>query len=269
MAAKELKIHQIVQVFREIIKRKTTYNETNLHYEYFKRVGDTIPYKTHGFLSLRDFLEKNAGDLFYFERVSKDLEFIAPKRIDSECSSDYSMVRKEQPKKVSVVKRIEQNEVYSSGSEKSKRVLVSNNIYFGQPQSTGVNNPFQNIRNDIKISFDFDAQKREVDRRAAAIDDSATENESATNGIQINGGKGNSAGGDTYSLVSRDDKQMDVDDDAGADCDFPWDDKYWHLSITAAVSTSEIWARFFDPFEVQLHGNCLFLNIEHFKLSFT
>lgn len=249
MAANELKIDQIVQVFCEIIKRKTTYNETNLHYEYFKRVGDTIPYKAHGFLSLRDFLEKNAGNRFYFERVGKDLEFIAPKRIDGECSSDYSVARKEQPKKLPVVKRIEQNEVYSSGSEKSKRVLVSNNIYFGQPQSTGVNNPFQNIRNDIKISFDFDSQKREVDRRAGIVD-SATECESATNSVQINGGKSNSAGGDTYSLVSRDDKQMDVDD--GADCDFPWDDKYWHLSITAAVSTNEIWARLFDPFEVKL-----------------
>lgn len=252
MAANELKIDQIVQVFREIIKRKTTYNETNLHYEYFKRVGDTIPYKAHGFLSLSDFLEKNAGHLFYFERVSKDLEFIAPKRIDCECSSVYSVARKEQPKKVSVVKRIERNELYSSGSEKSKCVLVSNNIYFGQPQSTGVNNPFQNIRNDIKISFDFDSQKREVDRRAA-IDDSA-----ATNGIQINGGRGNSDGGDTYSLVSSDDKQMDVDD-GDDDCNFPWDDKYWHLSITAAVSTNEIWARFFDPFEVQPRSSCLFL----------
>lgn len=245
MAAIELKSDQIVQVFREIVKRKTTYNETNLHYEYFKRVGDTIPYKAHGFLSLRDFLEKRAGDLFYFERVSKDLEFIAPKRIDSGSSSVYSMDRNEQPKKVSIVKHIEQNEVYSSGSEKSKHVLVSNNIYFGQPQSTGVNNPFQNIRNDIKISFDFGSQKREVDR-CAAIDDNTMDSKSETNDIHVNGSNSNT--GDAYSLVSCDDKRMDVDD--GADCDFPWADKYWHLSITAAVSTNEIWARFFDPFEV-------------------
>lgn len=197
--------------------------------------------------------------------MSKDLEFIAPKRIDSDGSSVYSVVRKEQPKKISVVKHIEQNELYSSGSEKAKRVLVSNNIYFEEPQSTGVNNPFQNIRNDIKISFDFDSQKREVDRRAA-IDDSATENESATDGIQ-NGGKSNSAGGDTYSLVSRDDKQMDVDD-GRADADFPWDDKYWHLSITAAVSTKEIWARFFDPFEVQSTANVYFCKLGIFKFVF-
>lgn len=249
MAANELKIDQIVQVFREIVKRKTTYNETNLHYEYFKRVGDTIPYKAHGFQSLRDFLEKKAGDLFYFERVSSDLEFIAPKRFHSSgCSSIYSEAGKEQSKVVSVVK---QNEPYGSGSEKSKRVLVSNNIYFGQPQSTGVNNPFQHIRNDIKVSFDFDAQKREVDRRAV-IDDNTTENDSATNDKQVNGSKSISNSGDAYSLVSsRDDKRMDVDDE-GADLNLPWDDKYWHLSITAAVSTNEIWARFFDPFEVQL-----------------
>lgn len=230
MAAIDLKTDQIVQVFREIIKRKTTYIETNLHYEYFKRVGDTIPYKTYGFLTLRDFLEKTAGDLFYFERVSKDLEFIAPKRDG-----------KEHPKKVTIVKRIEQNEQYSSGSEKAKCVLVSNNIYFGQPQSTGVYNPFQNIRNDIKISFDFDSQKREVDRCAAIDGDTA-------NDRHVNGNS--STGGGTYSSVSCDDKRMDVDE--GADCDFPWDDKYWHLSITSAISTNEIWARFFDPFEVQL-----------------
>lgn len=252
-----MKIDQIVQVFREIIKRKTTYNEINLHYEYFKRVGDTIPYKTHGFPSLRSFLEKNAGDFFYFDRVNNDLEFIAPKRVNCDGSSVHLAAKKEQPTQMSVEKHIEHNELYSGGSEKSKRVLVSNNIYFGQPQSTGVNNPFQNIRNDIKISFDFDSQKREVDRRAA-IDDSASENESvsAANGTQMNGSK--SAGGDTYSLVSRDDKQMDVDD-GNANVEFPWDDKYWHLSITAAVSTNEIWARFFDPFEVQSHSECIFL----------
>lgn len=249
MAATELKTDKILQVFRVIIKRKTTYNETNLHYEYFKRAGDTIPFKTHGYQSLREFLEKKAGDLFYFERVSKDLEFIAPKRVDTNCSSSvYSEDDcREQPKKLSVVKRIEQNDNYIGGSEKARRVLVSNNIYFGQPQSTGVNNPFQNIRNDIKISFDFDSQKREVDQCAAIDDNTTTESEITVDDKRVSGSGSND--NNTYASVSCDDKRMDVDE--GADCDFPWNEKYWHLNITSAISTNEIWARFFDPFEVK------------------
>lgn len=251
MADTALDIHQILQVFREIIKRKTTYNETNLHYEYFKRVNDTIPYKTHGFQSLRHFLENKASDLFYFERVSSDLEFIAPKREYSPSSSVSSSDENGTPKKVTIVKRMEQSEQYSGATEKAKCVLVSNNIYFGRPQSTGVNNPFQNIRNDIKISFDFDAQKREVDK-CAAIDDTTTDSESTANGNRVNGGGGDGA----YSSVSCDDKRMDVDE--GADCNFPWHDKYWHLSITSVHSTNEIWARFFDPFEVMSDNNNFF-----------
>lgn len=247
MAASELDVDKIVRIFREIVKRKTSYNETNLHYEYFKRAGDTIPFKAHGFQSLRDFIQKKAGDFFYFERVAKDLEFIAPRRLDG--SSMYS-----EPKKVTVVKKFEQCGLYgtengkNSGCETAKRVRVSNNIYFGQPQSTGVNNPFQNIRNDIKISFDFDLKKREVDR-CSKNDEKATESESSPNDEKQMAIRDDS-NRSTYSSARNDEGNMDVDeiDDNG----FPWDEKYWHLKITHAASTNQIWARFFDEFEVKL-----------------
>lgn len=61
------------------------------------------------------------------------MEYIAPKCIDD--LAGYLEVNKG-------VKKIEEIKYYG-GSDKSKRVCVSNNIYFGQIQLTGVNNPFQ------------------------------------------------------------------------------------------------------------------------------
>lgn len=139
MASAELDMDKIVQIFRDIVKRKTSYNETNLHYEYYKRSGDTIPYKAYGYASLRELIQKEASEAFYFEKLGNNLEYIAPKRIDD--LAGYLEVNKG-VKKISLVKKIEEIGYYS-GSDKSKRVRVSNNIYFGQPQSTGVNNPFQ------------------------------------------------------------------------------------------------------------------------------
>lgn len=242
MASTELDVDKIVDIFREIIKRKMSYNETNLHYEYFKRAGDTIPFKAHGFQSLRDFIQKKAGDVFYFERVANDLEFIAPQRVNG--SSAYSEISKE-PKKVTLVKKIEKNGLYN-GSEVAKSVRVSNNIYFGKPQSTGLNNPFQNIRNDIKISFDFDSQKREVGR-CMMNDTKTTESESSQN-IDKHLAIQNDTNRATYSFARHNDEHMEVDE--SDEFELPWDDKYWHLKITNAVSTNEIWARFFDEFEV-------------------
>lgn len=243
MAATELNIDKIVQVFREIVKRKTSYNETNLHYEYFKRVGDTIPYKAHGYASLRELIEKEAGDMFYFEKVGNSLEFIAPKRVNDSMSSSEEVNKG--VKKMSLLKTIDENEYYG-GSDKSKRVRVSNNIYFMQPQSTGVNNPFQNIRNDIKISFDFVAQKREVDRCPSTDAETFSEDKSATNDERWSSGtdKVNSV---TYSSARNTSEPMDVD---AQDDGLPWTQKYWHLKITHAVSTNKIWARLFDEFDV-------------------
>lgn len=240
MASIQLDIDKIVRIFREIVKRKTTYNETNLHYEYFKRAGDTIPYNTHGFTSLRDLIQKKAGDFFYFEKVAKDLEFIAPKRVDdaSLCLNDSKASTP-----IFEVKKMEKNQLYD-GSDAAKRVRVSNNIYFVQSQSTGLNNPFQNIRNDIKISFDFNTQKREVDRRDAN-GELANQSNSLVNDKQLT--DGNHVHYGTYSLAQNEDERTD---DVEQDDDFPWDDKYWHLKITHAASTNEIWARFFDKFEV-------------------
>lgn len=242
MAATELDIANIVQVFREIVKRKTTYNETNLHYEYFKRVGDTIPFKTHGYDTLRELLEKNAGDVFYFEKVGNDLEFIAPKRIDS--SAVYSKVNKGR-KLMSVVKKVENSANYG-GSDSAKRVRVSNNICFGAPQSTGLNNPFQNVRNDIKISFNFDVKKREVDQKPLSGIEQATESECLAN--KLHATSEDEAHSSNYLVAHNKIESMSIDDDD----DLPWDDKYWHLKITHAVSSNEIWARFFDEFEVNM-----------------
>lgn len=249
MASTQLDIDKVVQIFREIVKRKTTYNETNLHYEYFKRTGDSIPYKAHGFTSLQDLLQQKAGDYFYFEKVAKDLEFIAPKRVDdvSLCSNQSSNGNERSTTPISMLKTIEKNPVYSGSDAAAKRVRVSNNIFFAKPQSTGLNNPFQNIRNDIKISFDFDAQKREVDRYKTNGDEMANESDNSVDGKQLADGNHVHYGTYTVSTTQNDDKQTD---DVEHDDDFPWDDKYWHLQITHATSTNEIWARFFDAFEV-------------------
>lgn len=245
MAACELDMDKIVQIFRDVVKRKTTYNETNLHYEYFKRAGDTIPYKAHGFESLRDLIQKKASDWFYFEKVDKDFEFIGPKRVENENSNANSYAEATSDlKKVCLVKKVIQSGYYN-GSNSVKTVRVSNNIHFGLPQSTGLNNPFQNIRNDIKISFDFDAQKREVDRYSTNSE-KASKNDSSTNGKHLASsydGRSSAA----YSTAGHYDEQMDTDE---CDNDLPWHDRYWHLKITHAVSTNEIWARFFDDFEV-------------------
>lgn len=243
MAATELNINDIVQVFREIVKRKTSYNETNLHYEYFKRVGDTIPYKAHGYASLRDLIEQEASDMFYFEKVGNNLEFIAPKRVNDSTSSSEEVNKG--VKKMSLLKTIDENEYYG-GSDKSKRVRVSNNIYFKQPQSTGVNNPFRNIRNDIKISFDFGSQKREVDRCPSTDADMFSEDKSAINDEQrsIGTDKVNSV---TYSSARNTSEQMNVD---AQNDSLPWAQKYWHLKITHTVSSYEVWARLFDEFDV-------------------
>lgn len=252
MAATELDMDKIVQIFREIVKRKTTYNETNLHYEYFKRAGDTIPYNAHGFASLRDLIQKKAGDLFYFEKVGNDLEFIAPKRIEGmkrveeeservDESTVYSEVNKG-TKKVLIIKKVE-TDGQSIGSNKSKRVRVSNNIFFAQPQSTGVNNPYQNIRNDIKISFNFNAQKRAVDRCSTS---DTMETNSLMNDKQLANGEEANSG--TYSSARTKLEQMNVDKHND---DLPWCYKHWHLKITHPVSTNEIWARFFDEFDVR------------------
>lgn len=244
MAANEFDVDKIVNTFRDIVKRKTSYNETNLHYEYFKRAGDTIPYKAHGYQSLRDFIQKNAGDIFYFERVAKDLEFIAPRRVDGSCS--YSMESAE-PKKVSITKKFDNIGLYS-GSEKAKSVCVSHNIYFGKPQSTGVNNPFQNIRNDIKISFDFDSQTREVDR-CTTNDEQVTDSDCDLTNDEKQLAIRNDAIQCAYSSDPNNDEQMDIED--YDNMDLPWNDRYWHLKITHAVSTNEIWARFFHNSKVK------------------
>ncbi|XP_031636543.1 uncharacterized protein LOC116349304 [Contarinia nasturtii] len=245
MATPELNVDKIVEIFREIVKRKTAYNETNLHYEYFKRVGDTIPFKSHGYSSLRDLIQKTAGDQFYFERVSKDLEFIAPKRIDH----DYSTVNKALKKVTTTVSTNGKDECYSICSDATKRIRVSNNIIFGQPKSTGINNPFQNIRNDIKISFDFGAQKREVDCQSTTIDASTMEQtESVANDKQQLAEDDVTCGG-TYSTARTKVEPMIIEEDTD---NFPWDDKYWHLKISHVNSTNEVWARFFDKFDEQM-----------------
>lgn len=104
----------------------------------------------------------------------------------------------------------------------------------------------QNIRNDIKISFDFGLQKREVDRCTSIDSENISDAKSMSSDKQrlsstddINSG--------TYSSVRNSMEQMDVDERDG---DLPWIDKYWHLIITHPVSTNEIWARLFDGFDV-------------------
>lgn len=260
MAALELNVDKVISHFREIVKRKTIYHESNLHYQYYKRTGELIPYKVHGYGTLYDFLKIEGSEFFYFERVAPDLEFIAPKnpncsRLYSTAAASSTAAAESQAnqglKQVSVVKKSEKNLLYS-GTEKAKRVCVSNNIHFGQPQSTGVNNPFQNVRNDIKISFDVDSDQREVDQHCpknAAIKSSSGAKQQKSD---RNAAKGSSSGcGEGAYLLARSDEEQTIDIDSDDD-DLPWDKQYWHLKITHAVSTNEIWARFFDEFEVNL-----------------
>lgn len=237
MVASGLDLEKTVRFFREIVKRKTSYNEMNLHYEYFKRVGDTIPFKAHGFQSLREFIQIRVG---YFSISNVLLEIWNSLHGDDWMSFFWSKERK----KVTVVKPFEQCGLYgpengkNSGSETANRVHVSNNIYFGQAQSTGVNNPFQNIRNDIEVSF------RGVDR--------CTANNRMTSESSRNNGKKVAILNDTtrsvYLSAQNDDEHMDMND--LDDSDFSWDDKYCRLKITH-VATSGISARFIDEFEVK------------------
>lgn len=242
MAESNIDIDKSIQIFRDIVKRKMIYNETNLHFEYYRVAGDTIPFKDLGFDSLKQFIKKYAGDKFYFEKVGNDFEFIAPKRIDP--PADELVVAKqmetsepttsEDSQKMLIVKHLSKS--LSEGSPPRKNICVSHNIRFASPQSTGTSNPFQNIRNDIRISFNVTAQTREVDCQTMETDDTS---------------QAGAYGMDTLSLD---------DFDLYHVVEFPWNVRYWHLKITNPVSTNEVWARFHDEFEV---------NFLEFFFSFT
>lgn len=123
---------------------------------------------------------------------------------------------------------------------------------FDRPRSTGVNNLFQSIRNDIKMSFDFDLIEREVDRCAANTDESPESESSPKIGkMAIR----NDTNHNAYPTARNDDEHMDMDE--FDDCDFPWDDKYWHVRVTHTVWTNEIRARFFDTFVSNALTICL------------
>lgn len=249
------------RVFRGIIKRKTIYNETNLHFDYFQLTGDTIPFKDLGYESLKEFILKNASDQFYFECAGDDFEFIAPKRIESESSSLFGSPNKivaikrsseipmetdnsssstftENSKKMAIIKHVDNY----SGEPLSpqKNIFVSHNIRFTSPLSTGTSNPFQNIRKDIRISFNVNAQTRTVDCQTKIN----KFNEAGSSGGGSNDGSQLSKS--VPGAVNSDDFQFQHIGE------LPWNERYWHLRITNPVSTNEVWARFYDDFEVNV-----------------
>lgn len=267
MAESNVNIDKAVQIFGQIVKRKTIYNETNLHFEYFRLAGDTIPFKDLGYESLQQFIKINAADKFYFEKVGNDFEFIAPKRIESppkqmdfespSSSSSNKLVALKQifetPEKChttengsmasndlgfTVVKHVAKN--LSQDSPPRKNICVSHNIRFSSPTSTGLNNPFQKFRNDIRISVNVNTKTRAVDCQAMDIDAKPLPMEameSIESGIAANDKETSS---DEYPDVS----------DLLPFVEYPWNDRYWHLKITNPVSTKKVWARFYDEFEV-------------------
>lgn len=225
MAEQNLNIEQIIQVLRKIVKRKTIYNETNLHFEYYDIAKDTIPFKENGYETLRQFIEQNAFDFFYFEKIGNDMLFIAPKRIEKPLQA------KQESNAAVSNSVLDKNSETENANKKVKSVYVSDNMRFMAPQSTGMNNPFQNIQNDIRVSVDFNKKTREVDHCPNDCRDfNANESVSSMSVIE-----NKSSSGSNYSQH----KEMD----------FPWDESYWHLRISHAVSTDEVWARFYDEFE--------------------
>lgn len=228
MAEQNLNIEQIIQVLRKIVKRKTIYNETNLHFEYYNIAKDTIPFKENGYETLRQFIEQNAFDFFYFEKIGNDMLFIAPKRIEKPLQAKQESNAAAAAVSNSV---LDKNSETENANKKVKSVYVSDNMRFMAPQSTGMNNPFQNIQNDIRVSVDFNKKTREVDHCPNDCRDfNANESVSSMHVIE-----NKSSSGSNYSQHK--------------EIDFPWNESYWHLRISHAVSTDEVWARFYDEFE--------------------
>lgn len=287
-----LNIDEIVCVFREIVQRKIVYNETNLHYEYFEKAGDTIPFKTYGYQSLREFIEHNAGEYLYFGDCGESLVYIAPRRengrlanaikmepcdndesidaesddsveskpiicfdsntvIDSVAAKSITFVGSGQSKCVSFagsieskcgilamhsdtsksevfagIRKIDNNTTETKPSQHpAKKIMkfVSDNMHFSSPQSTGLCNPFQNVRNDIRVSVDVHANTRAIDH-LSEMDEELTSTSPSPIPPKTTSGK-------MY---------------------FPWTAHYWHLKVTHVVSMNEIWARFFDEFEASV-----------------
>lgn len=266
MAKSNVNIDEAVQIFGQIIKRKTIYNETNLHFEYFRVAGDTIPFKDLGYESLQQFIKINAADKFYFEKVGNDFEFIVPKRIDSpskqmdfespsssgsnnklvalkqtfetreKCHTiENGSIASNEPTGFTVVKHVAKNLCHDSPPRKN--ICVSQNIRFSTPSSTGLNNPFQKFRNDIRISVNVNTKTRAVDCQSMDIDTKSMQMESIESGVagNVKDTSGGEYSGDADSLPF---------------VEYPWNDRYWHLKITNPVSTNKIWARFYDEFEV-------------------
>lgn len=260
MADNRLNLVQIVGVFQNIVKRKMPYNETNLHYEYFEIAGDTIPFKTYGYQTLREFIEQNAGEHFYFIDCAGNSVYIAPRRMENtpnksknnntttqSKASASNMAKNEsrmeanraqmkllesklnaiqsqrlmkmeksydQALVLSEVNKTDKiDKIHVDGLKKAK--CVSENMHFSSPQSTGLRNPFQNVRNDLVVSVNCQTEKREI--------------------------------GHFLDM----DTEMTDDDPTPKKIYFPWAERYWHMKITHAVSTDEIWARFYDEFEVR------------------
>lgn len=291
MAARTINISKVIKSFEQIVKRKTVYNETNLHFEYFKLTGDTIPFKDYGYDSLKDFIQKNAGDSFYFEKVARDFEFIAPKRknspekmeFDSTASSDESnelaVVKHVQPKemetnsettsspsgtgsnqmkKLTIVKHVSKNLDEDEPSPPRKHVCISHKIHFSSPQSTGTKNPFQDIRNDIRISFDVSKKTRKVDCQSAELEKSgSTDIEMDQEHLNHQATDVSESGAYSVEFSS---SQVD---------NLPWEAKYWHMKITNPVSTGEIWARFYDEFEVSYQKFLFAIEMQMQKLIFS
>lgn len=262
MAESNVNIDKAVQIFGQIVKRKTIYNETNLHFDYFRLTGDTIPFKDLGYESLQEFIRINAADKFYFEKVGNDFEIIAPKRpepptkqMDYEStSSSNKLVALEQifeqpgkcrtiengstasndSKSVALVKHVGKNP--NEDSPPRKNICVSHNIHFSSPSPTGLISPFQNFRNDIRISVNVNTKTRAVDCQAMGTNTKPMAMEPS------------------QSLVRNDSKMSDDkysgDSDSWPIVEYPWSDRYWHLKITNPVSTNKVWAQFYDEFEV-------------------
>lgn len=273
MAESYVNIDKAVQIFGQIVKRKTIYNETNLHFEYFRLAGDTIPFKDLGYESLQQFIKTNAADKFYFEKIGNDFELIAPKRIESppkqmdfespstSCTNKFVALKQKfetpekcrttknsmggnEPTGFTVVKHVAKN--LSQDSPPRENVCVSHNIRFSSASSTGLNNPFQHFRNDIRISVNVNTKTRAVDCQAMSTDTKQMPMEATEAMESIELIESGIAGNDLETSSG----DYSGDSNSLPFVEYPWNDRHWHLKITNPVSTNKIWARFYDEFEV-------------------
>lgn len=77
MAENNNEIDDIIHTMRLNIKKQIIYSESDIQYNHFKLSGKIIPYKVLGYHSLKQLIDNNAADYFYFKQIGKN-DFLIP-----------------------------------------------------------------------------------------------------------------------------------------------------------------------------------------------